>query len=45
MAVAALRGDKMIAENAEKLEVHANHVTAWKAQLLEGSSEAIAGPV
>jgi transposase len=39
VAVAALRGDKMIAEVAEKFEVHLNQVTAWKAQLLERSSE------
>ncbi len=40
VAVAALRGDKTIAEIAEKFEVHTNQVTDWKAQLLERSSEA-----
>ena len=40
VAVAALRGDKTIAEIAEKFEVHPNQVTVWKAQLLERSSEA-----
>jgi transposase len=39
VAVAALRGDKTIAEVAEKFGVHPNQVTAWKAQLLERSSE------
>ena len=39
VAVASLRGDKTIAEIAEKFEVHPNQVTPWKAQLLERSSE------
>ena len=38
--VVTLRGDKTIAEIAEKFEVHPNQVTAWKAQLLERISEA-----
>jgi transposase len=40
VAVAAIRGDKTIAEIAEKFAVHPNQVTAWKAQFLERSSEA-----
>ena len=40
VAVAALRGDKTIAEIAEKFEVRPNQVTDWKAQLLERSPEA-----
>ena len=39
-AVAALRGDKTVAEIAEKFEIHPNQVTAWKTQHLERSSEA-----
>ncbi len=40
VAVADLRGDKTIAEVAEKFDVHPIQVMAWKAQLLERSSEA-----
>ena len=39
MAVAALRGGKTIAEIAEKFQVHPNQLTAWKARLVERSSE------
>ena len=33
VAVAALKGDKTLAEN---FDVHANQITRWKTQLLEG---------
>jgi transposase len=39
VAVAALRGDKTI---AEKFVVHPNQVTAWKGELLQRCSEAFA---
>ncbi len=41
VAVSALRGDKTIAEIAEKYRVHPNQVTAWKEQLLERSRDAV----
>ena len=37
VAVAALKGDKTMAELAEKFDVHANQITQWMTQLLEGA--------
>jgi transposase len=38
VAVAALKGDKTLAELAEKFDVHANQITQWKSQLLEAAT-------
>ncbi|MBL8820772.1 MAG: transposase, partial [Planctomyces sp.] len=38
VAIAALKGDKTLAELAEKFDIHANQITQWRTQLLEGAT-------
>ncbi len=42
LALAALKGDKTLAELAEQFEVHANQITQWKSQLQERASNVFA---
>ena len=43
VALAAVKGDRTIAQLAEHFDVHPNQITAWKAQL-EGGASRVFGP-
>ena len=43
VALAAIKGDRTIAQLAEHFDVHPNQITIWKSQL-EGSASEIFGP-
>ena len=38
VALAAVKGDKTLAELAQKFDVHPNQITTWRSQLLEGAA-------
>jgi transposase len=38
VALAAIKGEKTLAELAQLYDVHATQIAAWKAQLLEGAA-------
>ncbi len=42
-ALAAIKGEKTLAELAEQFDVHPNQITTWRTQLLEGAAEAFGG--
>ena len=39
VALAAVKGEKTLADLAQQFDVHANQITAWKAQLVGGAAE------
>src|SRR4029079_10617894 len=44
VALAAVKGDKTLAELAEQLSVHPPQITDWKQQLLDRAADVFGGP-
>ena len=43
VALAAIKGEKTLAELAQQYDVHPNQITAWKAQVLDGAAGLFCG--
>ena len=43
VALAAIKGDRTLAQLAEQFDVHPNQITSWKGQLEEGATD-VFGP-
>lgn len=44
VALAAIRGEKTIAELANEYEIHPNQISLWKKQLLDGAADLFERP-
>jgi transposase-like protein len=43
VALAAIKGEKTLADLAQQFDVHPNQITTWKAQLLDGAADLFGG--
>ena len=43
VALAAIKGEKTLAELAQQYDVHPNQITAWRAQVLDGAAGLFGG--
>ena len=43
VALAAIKGEKTLADLAQQYDVHANQITSWKAQLIDGAGAVFGG--
>ena len=43
VAVAAIKGDKPLAEMSEQFDVHPSQISEWKQQLLESAADVFGG--
>jgi transposase len=43
VALAAIKGEKTLAELAQQYDIHPNQITAWRAQVLDGAAGLFGG--
>lgn len=43
VALAAIKGDRTLAELAQQFDVHPNQITTWRGQLLDGAAGVFGG--